>query len=89
MEEEASTAASAETLDPETVAGPADDPALAIEDVDVLDEAGPADPTDPATMTPPEVDEEDVEPESVPAAPRARPLGSVLWRDQRKGVVRS
>ena len=29
MEEEASTAASAETLDPETVAGPADDPALA------------------------------------------------------------
>jgi DNA gyrase subunit A len=67
MEEEASTAASAETLDPETVAGPADDPALApsedgAELADALDEAGPADPTDPATMTPPEVDEEDVEP---------------------------
>ena len=61
MEEEASTAASAETLDPETVAGPADDPALA-EDADVLDEAGPADPTDAATITPPEVDADDVEP---------------------------
>ena len=61
MEEEASTAASAETLDPETVAGPADDPALA-GDIEALDEAGPADPTDPATITPPEVDEEDVEP---------------------------
>src|SRR5829696_1880170 len=61
MEDEASTAASAETLDPETVAGPADDPALA-EDADVLEEAGPADPTDEATITPPEVDEEDVEP---------------------------
>jgi hypothetical protein len=62
MEDEASTAASAETVDPETVAGPADDPALATEDTDALDEAGPADPTDPATMTPPEVDEDDVEP---------------------------
>jgi DNA gyrase subunit A len=64
MEEEASTAASAETLDPETVAGPADDPALApaADDADVLDEAGPADPTDEATITPPEVDEDDVEP---------------------------
>jgi DNA gyrase subunit A len=61
MEEEASTAASAETLDPETVAGPADDPALA-EDADVLEEAGPADPTDEATITPPEVDADDVEP---------------------------
>jgi DNA gyrase subunit A len=61
MEEEASTAASAETLDPETVAGPADDPALA-EDADVLEEAGPADPTDEATITPPEVREDDVEP---------------------------
>ena len=61
MEEEASTAASAETLDPETVAGPADDPALA-EDADVLDEAGPADPTDDATITPPEVDTDDIEP---------------------------
>ena len=61
MEEEASTAASAETLDPETVAGPADDPALA-EDADVLAEAGPADPTDQATITPPEVDADDVEP---------------------------
>jgi DNA gyrase subunit A len=61
MEEEASTAASAETLDPETVAGPADDPALA-EDADVLEEAGPADPTDDATLTPPEVDADDVEP---------------------------
>jgi DNA gyrase subunit A len=55
MEEEASTAASAETLDPETVAGPADEPGL-IEDADVLEEAGPADPTDEATITPPEVD---------------------------------
>jgi DNA gyrase subunit A len=61
MEDEASTAASAETVDPETVAGPADDPALAVE-ADVLEEAGPADPTDPATITPPEVDEDDVEP---------------------------
>jgi DNA gyrase subunit A len=61
MEDEASTAASAETVDPETVAGPADDPALA-EDADVLDEAGPADPTDDATITPPEVDADDVEP---------------------------
>ena len=61
MEEEASTAASAETIDPETVAGPADDPALAVE-ADVLEDAGPADPTDPATITPPEVDEDDVEP---------------------------
>ena len=61
MEEEASTAASAETVDPETVAGPADDPALA-EDADVLEEAGPADPTDDATITPPEVDADDVEP---------------------------
>ena len=60
MEEEASTAASAETLDPETVAGPADDPALA-EDADVLGEAGPADPTDDATITPPEVDVDDIE----------------------------
>src|SRR6478735_9094627 len=60
MEEEASTAASAETVDPETVAGPADDPALA-EDADVLDEAGPADPTDDATITPPEVDVDDIE----------------------------
>ena len=63
MEEEAATAASAETIDPETVAGPADDPALApTDDADVLEEAGPADPTDPATMTPPEVDADDVEP---------------------------
>src|SRR3954464_10486442 len=69
MEEEASTAASAETLDPETVAGPADDPALA-EDADVLEEAGPADPTDAATITPPEVDADDVEPSSVPSAAR-------------------
>src|SRR3954454_6422785 len=61
MEDEASTAASAETVDPETVAGPADDPALA-EDADVLEEAGPADPTDDATITPPEVDADDVEP---------------------------
>jgi DNA gyrase subunit A len=60
MEEEASTAASAETLDPETVAGPADDPAL-VEDADVLEEAGPADPTDDATITPPEVDADDIE----------------------------
>ena len=92
MEEEASTAASAETLDPETVAGPADDPALApMEDADALEEAGPADPTDAATITPPEVDEDDVEPYRSRArpSPSARPRGSVLWRDQRKGVVRS
>jgi DNA gyrase subunit A len=49
MEDEAATAASAETIDPETV-------------VDELADAGPADPTDPATITPPEVAEEDVEP---------------------------
>src|SRR3954454_14836945 len=61
MEEEASTAASAETVDPETVARPADDPRLA-EDADVLEEAGPADPPDDATITPPEVDADDIEP---------------------------
>ncbi len=86
MEEEASTAASAETLDPETVAGPADDPALA-EDADVLEEAGPADPTD---------DGDDHAARgrrgrrrAVGAHPSARPRRSVLWRYQRKGVVRS
>ena len=35
---------------------------VAEDDADVLAEAGPADPTDPSTMTPPEVDEDDVEP---------------------------
>ena len=63
MEEEASTAASAETLDPETVAGPADDPALAPWRMPTCSTrpARPTPPT-PATMTPPEVDEDDVEP---------------------------
>jgi DNA gyrase subunit A len=61
MEEEASTAASAETLDPETVATPADDVALA-DEADALAQAGPADPTDPATLTPPEVEADDIEP---------------------------
>src|SRR3954447_7735656 len=67
MEDEAATAASAETVDPETVAGPADDPALAAQDgagpdeADMLAEAGPADPTDESTMTPPEVDPDDAE----------------------------
>jgi DNA gyrase subunit A len=55
MEDEASTAASAETIDPELLATEATE-------VDGLAEAGPADPTDPATITPPEVDAEDVEP---------------------------
>jgi DNA gyrase subunit A len=55
MEEEASTADRAETIDPELVADSA-------EDADILAEAGPADPTDPATITPPEVDEDDLEP---------------------------
>jgi DNA gyrase subunit A len=53
MEEEASTAASAETVDPETVAGP--------DEADALAEAGPADPTDESTITPPEVDADDIE----------------------------
>ena len=55
MEDEAATAASAETIDPETVA-------VDVTEVDELADAGPADPTDPATITPPEVAEEDVEP---------------------------
>jgi DNA gyrase subunit A len=55
MEDEAATAASAETIDPELLATEATE-------VDELAEAGPADPTDPATITPPEVDAEDVEP---------------------------
>ena len=50
MEEEASTAASAETL------------ATDANGAGELAAAGPADPTDPATITPPEVSEEDVEP---------------------------
>ena len=58
MEDEAATAASAETLDPATVATNG----TGMTDVDELAEAGPADPTDPATMTPPEVDPEDIEP---------------------------
>ena len=58
MEDEAATAASAETLDPATVATNG----TGVTDVDELAEAGPADPTDPATMTPPEVDPEDIEP---------------------------
>ena len=87
MEEEASTAASAETLDPETVAGPADDPALA--GGRRRARARPARPTrrTPATITPPEVDADDVEPYR--PTPSPVPVGSVLWRDQRKGVVRS
>src|SRR5215217_8070261 len=64
MEDEAATAASAETVDPETVAtengaGPVDG-AGPMDEADALAEAGPADPTDPTTITPPEVDEEDV-----------------------------
>ncbi|MEO8686707.1 MAG: DNA gyrase subunit A [Solirubrobacteraceae bacterium] len=55
MEDEAATAASAETIDPELVATDATE-------VDELAEAGPADPTDPATLTLPEVDAEDIEP---------------------------
>jgi DNA gyrase subunit A len=58
MEDEAATAASAETIDPATLAT---DTAVATE-VDELAEAGPADPTDPTTITPPEVDAEDIEP---------------------------
>jgi DNA gyrase subunit A len=61
MEDEASTPESAEPVDPDTlgaaVAGPVPET-----DADTLAEAGPADPTDPATMTPPEVDPEDIEP---------------------------
>jgi DNA gyrase subunit A len=55
MEDEASTAASAETIDPELVAAEATE-------VDELAEAGPGDPTDPTTLTPPEVEADDVEP---------------------------
>jgi DNA gyrase subunit A len=55
MEDEAATAASAETIDPETVVAD-------VTEVDELADAGPADPTDPTTITPPEVAEEDVEP---------------------------
>jgi DNA gyrase subunit A len=54
MEDEAATAASAETIDPETVV-------TDVPDADEMAEAGPADPTDPATITPPEVDEDDLE----------------------------
>jgi DNA gyrase subunit A len=57
MEDEAATAASAETIDPETLAE-----ATGGTEVDELAEAGPADPTDPATLTPPEVEAEDIEP---------------------------
>src|SRR3712207_6227822 len=55
MEDEASTAASAEPVDTDTVTA-------GTTDADEVAEAGPADPTDPATLTPPEVSEEDVEP---------------------------
>jgi DNA gyrase subunit A len=55
MEEEAATPDSAETVDPESVIA-------GTTDADEVAEAGPADPTDPSTMTPPEVAEEDVEP---------------------------
>jgi DNA gyrase subunit A len=58
MENEAATAASAETIDPATLAS---DNGAASE-VDELAEAGPADPTDPTTITPPEVDADDLEP---------------------------
>jgi DNA gyrase subunit A len=55
MEDEASTPASAETVDPGTVSA-------GVTDVDEVAEAGPADPTDPSTITPPEVEADDVEP---------------------------
>src|SRR5215218_5228178 len=55
MEEEAATPDSAETVDPESVIA-------GTTDADEVAEAGPADPTDPATMMPPEVSEDDVEP---------------------------
>jgi len=55
MEGEAATPDSAEIVDTDTLQTGATD-------ADVVAEAGPADPTDPATLTPPEVSEEDVEP---------------------------
>src|SRR5215218_4010953 len=55
MEEEAATPDSAETVDPESITAGATD-------ADEIARAGPADPTDPATITPPEVSEDDVEP---------------------------
>ena len=61
MEDEASTAASAETVDPDTL-GAASSVEPGLTEADALAEAGPADPTDPATITPPEVDAEDIEP---------------------------
>jgi hypothetical protein len=33
-----------------------------VDEADALAEAGPADPTDPSTITPPEVEEDDIEP---------------------------
>jgi DNA gyrase subunit A len=57
MEDEAATPESAEPVDPDTL------PATAVAtDADEVIEAGPADPTDPATITPPEVDVDDLEP---------------------------
>jgi hypothetical protein len=51
---------SAETIDPDTVSAPADGAGPV--DADALAEAGPADPTDPSTITPPEVEADDIEP---------------------------
>src|SRR3954454_4598761 len=55
MEDEAATPQSAETVDPASLAA-------GTTDADEVAEAGPADPTDPSTITPPEVDEADMEP---------------------------
>jgi DNA gyrase subunit A len=61
MEDEASTPESAEPVDPDTLGARVVEPAAATE-AETLAEAGPADPTDPATITPPEVDTDDIEP---------------------------
>ena len=61
MEDEASTPESAEPVDPDTLGASVVEPAADTE-ADMLAEAGPADPTDPATITPPEVDADDIEP---------------------------
>jgi hypothetical protein len=65
MEDEAATPESAETVDPDTLGAGVVGVELetGVEtDADALADAGPADPTDPATITPPEVDTEDIEP---------------------------
>jgi DNA gyrase subunit A len=61
MEDEASTPESAEPVDPDTLGARVVEP-VADTEADTLAEAGPADPTDPATITPPEVDTDDIEP---------------------------